>query len=412
MNLRTHVAAEIRAEIARQSINQNELAAAAGLTKSTLSRRLIARTPRDSFTVDELEAIAKTLNIPVQNLLPAAHASAPRVEIGPGMQRRRLYRVNADIDTIADPMTWWFTTIERAEEFIRLLTIAENCDIQWNWTEQILPEPTDIDPLPPQVTTVYSATWRAQLPDDIQVAERQISPRAATAFQAVGAIEHVPTLDEVPPLTALRWARQAQDQYRALRVQGLDRQGTAAAARQAGQELQAAGRATDPATLSAINTDRQAELDRIQSGMPEPLKRIGRAASPLHALHASEPSAIHREYLEDLRAARRDAGLPPDADIAMPLGLYGVFDWKSWPRAMRANQYLVTTAPAGRRGSGALTVKEAAAQDSAAEADLLAAVEAARARNESWDSIGADLGMSRQQAHRKYGPLIEQLRNG
>ncbi|WP_100514281.1 helix-turn-helix domain-containing protein [Mycobacteroides abscessus] len=410
-NLRNCVAAEVRAEMARQGIVLNKLAAAAGITNATLSRRLKARTPHESFTVDELDNIARALNIPVRNLFPADHDSAPRVEIAPGMQRRRLYRVNADIDTIADPMTWWFTSLDRAQEFIRLLIIAENCQVQWNWTEQILPEPSDVDPPLPQVMTVYSATWRAQLPDDIQVIEREVSPRAAGAFEAVGAIEHVPTLDEVPPLTALRWAQQAQGQYRAFRIHGLDRQGVTDAAWRAVQELQAEGRVTDPATLSAINTDRQAELDRIESGMPEPSKRIGRAASPLRALRAQNPSAVHREYLDDLRAARRGAGLPPDADLAVPLGLYGFFDWKSWPRARQA-RHPITAEPAGRQGRGTLTVKEAAAQGSAAEADLIVAVEAARARNESWDSIGADLGVSRQQAQRKYGPLIEQLRNG
>ncbi len=44
----------------------------------------------------------------------------------------------------------------------------------------------------------------------------------------------------------------------------------------------------------------------------------------------------------------------------------------------------------------------------AAEADLLEAVRAARRAGDSWTVVGAALGQSRQAAHRKYAPLLDE----
>jgi transcriptional regulator with XRE-family HTH domain len=61
-NATSRVAANIRAEVARQQIPQTRLAAALGLSQQAISRRLLGRT---SLTVDELEAFASILNVEV-----------------------------------------------------------------------------------------------------------------------------------------------------------------------------------------------------------------------------------------------------------------------------------------------------------------------------------------------------------
>lgn len=67
-NLRSAVAANVRAELARRRLRQADVAAALGMTTSALSRRLTGETP---FDVDELEALAAHLELPITGLLPA-----------------------------------------------------------------------------------------------------------------------------------------------------------------------------------------------------------------------------------------------------------------------------------------------------------------------------------------------------
>lgn len=62
-----HVAAEIRAEMARQRMSLAELAGRIGLSESTLRRRLDGRTP---FGLDEFARTAAALNVPVEQLMP------------------------------------------------------------------------------------------------------------------------------------------------------------------------------------------------------------------------------------------------------------------------------------------------------------------------------------------------------
>lgn len=66
INRRARVAAEIRAELARQRISQIALIAATGITKNTLRHRLNGKYP---FYVHELEAICSFLHVPLAEFL-------------------------------------------------------------------------------------------------------------------------------------------------------------------------------------------------------------------------------------------------------------------------------------------------------------------------------------------------------
>jgi transcriptional regulator with XRE-family HTH domain len=62
------IAAEIRAELARQGISQEALAQRIGRDQTWVSRRTTGAIPID---VAELEAIAAVLSVPVHQLIPA-----------------------------------------------------------------------------------------------------------------------------------------------------------------------------------------------------------------------------------------------------------------------------------------------------------------------------------------------------
>jgi len=59
-------AAEIRAELARQDITQDDLAHRVGMSPSALSRRLAGLQP---FELQELEGIAAALGVPAKRYL-------------------------------------------------------------------------------------------------------------------------------------------------------------------------------------------------------------------------------------------------------------------------------------------------------------------------------------------------------
>jgi transcriptional regulator with XRE-family HTH domain len=61
------VAAEIRAEMARQQMSQDQLADRIGMSQSTLSRRLTGSLP---FDTTELAKVAEALGVVVTALLP------------------------------------------------------------------------------------------------------------------------------------------------------------------------------------------------------------------------------------------------------------------------------------------------------------------------------------------------------
>lgn len=60
------VAAEIRAELARRNISRTDAAAALGISRNLLWQRLRGESP---FTVDELEAMAELIGVPVSTFL-------------------------------------------------------------------------------------------------------------------------------------------------------------------------------------------------------------------------------------------------------------------------------------------------------------------------------------------------------
>ncbi len=60
------VAANIRAEIARQRLSQSTVAGAVAMSPAALSQRLTGKTPID---VNELERLAVALNVPAESLL-------------------------------------------------------------------------------------------------------------------------------------------------------------------------------------------------------------------------------------------------------------------------------------------------------------------------------------------------------
>lgn len=66
------VAAEVRAEIARQGLSQNQFADKLGWPQSKLWRRLGMGEARPvTFSVGELVVVADVLGVPVSQLLPA-----------------------------------------------------------------------------------------------------------------------------------------------------------------------------------------------------------------------------------------------------------------------------------------------------------------------------------------------------
>lgn len=67
-----HVAAEIRAVMARKRVTQTELAAKISVPTYTLARRLSGEIP---ITVNELTAIAEALGVSIAELLPAERVS-------------------------------------------------------------------------------------------------------------------------------------------------------------------------------------------------------------------------------------------------------------------------------------------------------------------------------------------------
>lgn len=66
--LTKRVAAEVRAEMARQQMSQEKLAALTGLSQSRISRRLVGDRP---FDITELAAVATALGVPVTQFMPA-----------------------------------------------------------------------------------------------------------------------------------------------------------------------------------------------------------------------------------------------------------------------------------------------------------------------------------------------------
>lgn len=77
---RAAVAAEVRAELARQQVHQSTVARALGLSEMAVSRRTTGKT---SFSVEELATVAAVLGVDVRDLLPVGSAVV-RVRTGTG----------------------------------------------------------------------------------------------------------------------------------------------------------------------------------------------------------------------------------------------------------------------------------------------------------------------------------------
>ena len=67
------VAAEVRAEMARQQMPQAKLAALLGVAQQTVSRRLVGEVP---FDVSELARIAEVLGVPMTQFLGSVERAA------------------------------------------------------------------------------------------------------------------------------------------------------------------------------------------------------------------------------------------------------------------------------------------------------------------------------------------------
>ena len=65
--------ANVRAEMARRQITQMELARQLGLSQAAISARIKGRTP---FDINELTAIARVLDVPLDALLPDPEPAA------------------------------------------------------------------------------------------------------------------------------------------------------------------------------------------------------------------------------------------------------------------------------------------------------------------------------------------------
>lgn len=73
--VRSQVAEEVRAAMGRRRVNASTLAAAIGMSTSTMSLRLKGTV---AFDVDELQRVAECLDVDVDSLFPRIHAGAER----------------------------------------------------------------------------------------------------------------------------------------------------------------------------------------------------------------------------------------------------------------------------------------------------------------------------------------------
>ncbi|WP_373202627.1 helix-turn-helix transcriptional regulator [Mycobacterium marinum] len=71
--MQSHVAANVRAELARKNKRQEHLADLLGFTRQAVSQRLLGRV---DFRVAELQAIADYLEVPISALVGDSKASA------------------------------------------------------------------------------------------------------------------------------------------------------------------------------------------------------------------------------------------------------------------------------------------------------------------------------------------------
>jgi hypothetical protein len=80
-SLSASVAAEIRAEMARQGVSQTKLSEVLGRSQAYVSRRLV-EAPEVPFHLADLECIAQHLGVPMAHFLPVDAARPRRTRAG------------------------------------------------------------------------------------------------------------------------------------------------------------------------------------------------------------------------------------------------------------------------------------------------------------------------------------------
>lgn len=71
-NLTLRIAAEVKAEMARQDVKQRVVAGWLGISQTQVSARLRGRI---AFNTDELDLIARNLQVPITQFFPAVSAA-------------------------------------------------------------------------------------------------------------------------------------------------------------------------------------------------------------------------------------------------------------------------------------------------------------------------------------------------
>ncbi|MEE3066541.1 MAG: helix-turn-helix transcriptional regulator [Actinomycetota bacterium] len=71
--MQSHVARNVRAELARRGKTQEDIAGLLGFTRQAVSRRFLGRV---EFRVNELQAIAEYLDVPMSALVDPAEAAS------------------------------------------------------------------------------------------------------------------------------------------------------------------------------------------------------------------------------------------------------------------------------------------------------------------------------------------------
>ena len=71
-DVRQHIAAEVRAELARQNKTQREIAEVLGLPQPSVQLRLAGKR---SFRAEELAKLAESLGVPVSQFVPSEDAA-------------------------------------------------------------------------------------------------------------------------------------------------------------------------------------------------------------------------------------------------------------------------------------------------------------------------------------------------
>src|SRR6266542_655784 len=98
IGLRHLIAAEVRAEMARQQVTQVQLSRTIGMSQQSLSERLRGKTP---FTTDDLGEVGDALGVNPAKLL----GGAPPADNGPGTRAATTGRWSGNLVTLGELIT-------------------------------------------------------------------------------------------------------------------------------------------------------------------------------------------------------------------------------------------------------------------------------------------------------------------